>query len=203
MGRLKFKLELGFAEVISFLALVVSCVALWLSYQSNEGLIIQGGGIVQTAMIKGERSNQCKFVLAVPVSFHNSGKKAVSLERIAPPDHSQTVMFASGEKLEFGESPKYKQYISHTGIGVIPSVWLSQVMSMREFEPSHSYIGDLIRPSETYSFYRVLVIESAKELDALIQPHVFLSLDVKFSNGQVESVNNAIGLDISTNQKCS
>ncbi|OLQ88275.1 hypothetical protein BIY22_08915 [Vibrio panuliri] len=200
---MKFKLELGFAEVISFLALIVSCIALWLSFKSGEGLIIQGGGLVQTAVISDDQKNQCKFVLAVPVTFHNSGKKAVSLERIAPPEHSQSVMFASGHELEFTKSPKYKQYLSNSGIGVIPSMWLSQVSSMREFVPSHNYIGDLIRPNETYSFYRVLVIDSTDEVSQLIDPKVFLSLEIKFSNGQVEHVNNAIEIDLSANQKCS
>ncbi|PMO69129.1 hypothetical protein [Vibrio splendidus] len=199
----KIKKEVGIAEIISFFALVMSGVAIWFSYQSNEAFIVQGGGLIQTSTIKDYKTGQCNFVLAMPITFHNSGKKAVSLKQLAPSDDLDSIFFASGKSLIPAKNIKFKQYLSFTGIGAVSSMWLSQVTSGGEFKPSYNHIDDLIRPNETYQFYRVVVIDSVNELKQLETPRVFLSLNAIFSNDQVQSVNSAINLDLSVNQQCS
>ncbi|MEC4724278.1 hypothetical protein HWQ46_01785 [Shewanella sp. D64] len=193
---IKFKNEVGIAEVFSFLALVISGFALFESSKANDGFIVEGGGLVQTALIHDDESNQCQMLLAFPHNFHNSGKKSVSLKQLTPSKDLNTVFFtSSGGEHELNSL----LYFSKSGEEGIPQEWHLQVKSMREFKPSYNHISDLIKPGESYNFYTVISVNLS---DIIIQENSFayLAFNAIFSNGQEFTRNNAVSLN--TNMKC-
>ncbi|MGD2118229.1 MAG: hypothetical protein PVG66_07715 [Chromatiales bacterium] len=195
----KVRKEIGLSELIAFGALVISGLAYWNSSHSDRAYIVQGGGTVQIATIKDEA---CSYVMAFPVEFHNSGKQAVSLEQLAPHKDIEAVLFSDGESILPAESIIYKTYLSSTAIGVIPSFWLKEIKNKEQFKPSFNHISDLIRPSHSYRFYVILLIDPYSQLKPYNNLSAHLTFDAVFSNGQSLPIATAVSVSTYDAKKC-
>ena len=195
---MKFRREFGLSEIISLGALVLSGFALWYSSQSNEGHIIQGGGAVQLATLK---ESGCVYAMSFPVEFHNSGKKAVALKQLTPIESISTVLISLDNKFE--KNIKYKIYLSNSGIGPVPMLWLQKIHAQKEFEPSYKHIDDLIHPGDSYRFNVILLIEPYSQINGYSKPTVFVGFNAVFSNGQNLPVRTSVEISEYKEGKCS
>ena len=195
---MKFRKEFGLSEIISLGALVLSGFAFWYSSQSNEGHIIQGGGAVQLATIK---ESGCVYAMSFPVEFHNSGKKAVALKQLTPPDSVSIVLISLDKTID--KSIKYKIYLSNSGIGPVPTLWLQKIHAQHEFEPSYKHIDNLIYPGDSYRFNVILLIEPYSQLKGHLKPVAFVAFNAVFSNGQNLPIRTSVEINGYQKEKCS
>ena len=61
---------------------MISGLALWLSHNANDGFIVQGGGSASVAVAVVE--DGCSVMVSLPLEFHNSGNRALTLRRFIP-----------------------------------------------------------------------------------------------------------------------
>ena len=195
----KFKKEIGWSEVIALGALILSGFAYKTSLDANKPFIVHGSGLIKYAEINRE---QCSYVLSVPVTFQNSGKEAVTLKQLYPDDSFPLINFVNHSEKDLDVKLPYKVYMANSSIGSVPFAWLEQVQRLPEFKASYKQIGELIRPSDSLSFYLTIVIDSKPELLNYKDLSAYLTLNARFSNEQVIPLNAAVELD-SIGAKCS
>ena len=192
---LKFKKEYGLSEIIAILAFVMSGVALYQSHKASEGYIVQGGGIVSVATVG------CDILSSIPVSFHNSGKKAVSLRRYIPAGVEKVLLVKSGEIIKHGK-PEYEFYITESQEGPIEfSLHNAKKIGPYDLE-SQSFIDSLIKPGETYEA-SILVLVKSENNEAPLVDIIMVAVDAEFGDGQVLEVRSSFNAQHNRSGRCS
>ncbi|MHA2937353.1 hypothetical protein ACXJY6_03545 [Vibrio sp. RC27] len=187
----KFRKEIGWSEIIALGALILSGLAYITSLNANKPFIVHGSGLINYAAINND---QCSYALSVPITFHNSGKQSVTLKQLLPDGDFPLVSFVNFSEKDLDMNLPYKVYMSNTSIGPVPLMWLEQIKTLPEFKASYKHIGELIRPSDSLSFYLNIVIEPNKNLTKYKNISAFLTLKASFSNDQIIPLNAAVEL---------
>jgi hypothetical protein len=180
MGKVfKFKREVGYAEMISALAVLLSAFALWKSYQNDEGFIVQGSGTVITADLIAD----CQHVVTYPIQFHNSGKKAVVLERFTPAD-IRPVLFSSGGEAFKEEAIKYNLYLHRNYYYFDINEIYATIQNDNElYIKDYKFIGELILPGDTFQAAFVITINKKQKLPKPPK-RISIAINTKFGNKQ-------------------
>jgi len=181
----KGNLELSFTikkeiDIFALLAILISVAAFWQSYKSNDGYIVKGGGLV---LVHPYKSSTCNVLFSIPVSYHNSGKRAVTLKRFIP-SHLPKVMFTKSEKIITKVAIDYKFYILEGNI-TKPSEVLRKLEKTNEY-PLDSYkeFGVLIKPNEVYEASIIITAQNYSN-NKYIFDDIMVAVDVEFENGQI------------------
>lgn len=175
----KFKREIGYPEIISIVAILLSAFAIWKSHQNDEGFIVQGSSTVTTTNLIGD----CLYVVTYPIQFHNSGKKAVSLERFIPAG-IKPIMFSSGGEILKEEEIKSNLYLhrnyNNFNINEIhKTIQSNNKLSLSDYK----FMRKLILPGDTFNAAFVITIDKKQQLPKLPN-HIFVAINTEFSNNQ-------------------
>jgi hypothetical protein len=195
---MKIKKEITLSDVLAFLALIISSYSIWYNIQSNKGYIIQGGGFSHYTTIK--ENDNCSFVISIPIQFHNSGKKAVTLEQLTPPTNKKFIIF-SNQNTILKNNLKYQIYMSKTDIGVIPSMWIKKIKSYEEFQPGYKFIQKLIKPNHSYTFFLILVMDINQNFN-YDKLYTYINFQALFGNEQKIEIKKAIDIDVKKIKDC-
>lgn len=183
--------------MFAFIALLISTAAFWQSYKSNDGYIVKGGG---RALVYPYKRTSCNMLVSIPVSYHNSGKRAVTLERFIP-SNVPKVIFTKNQKLIKELVVNYKFYILE-GNDTNPSQILSKLEINNEYPLDYyKQLGVLIKPNEVYEANLILTAQNY-ENNTRIFDDVMVAVDVEFGNGQIIEHRSAIGLKSNTSTIC-
>jgi hypothetical protein len=194
----KFKKEMGWAEVLAFFALIISCISLWQSSKDGEGHIIQGSGTVSAGTVKAE---ECVFIIALPIEFNNSGKQSVSLDRFKK-TAINPVLFSKDGKIDSSNNIKFEMYFSGNNYPGNIQYFLNVIRTGQVFKPDEkAMIGQLIYPGTSYRKYIALVAHTYVD-KTNIADNILIAFDAEFSNGQVLPVRAAIPITPYQNSGC-
>lgn len=178
MKIFKFKKELGWAEIISFLALLVSVAALWISSTSNKPYIVKGSGLISATTVKS--SNICYYIISIPIEFHNSSNTAVTFRRFIPSEISSVIF---GKEKMLLDSPKndYELYLVDKNVrkNDIARVKSSQIININ----SYQFTDKLILPGSSYKKNLILITKPYKD-NKNIADSIYFSVIAEFGNGQ-------------------
>jgi len=190
--RFTIKEEVGLSDVFTLFALVISAAAFWLSYKSNDGYIVKGGGRV---VVHPYKTLTCNILLSIPVSYHNSGKRAVTLRRFIPADVPK-VIFTKNQKMIKEVEADYKFYILE-GNFTKPSNILTQLENVAEYPlDSYKHLGVLIKPNEVYEASLIITAQNYNN-NKIIFDDVMVAVNVEFENGQ--SLEHRLAVDVKSN----
>lgn len=179
-------------DLFAVLALLISAAAFWQSYKSNDGYIVKGGGLV---LVHSYKNTTCNVLLSIPVSYHNSGKRAVALKRFIPSSVPKA-MFTKNQEIIQDVMVDYKFYILEGNI-TKPSEILSKLEISAEYPlDSYKHYGVLIKPNEVYEANIIITAQNYKD-KKFIFDDIIVNVDVEFENGQILEHRSAI--DTTTN----
>ena len=196
-----FRKDIGFSEIIALAALAISGFALYASLQASKAIVVPGSGAVRLDRVSNS-AGDCRYVAIFPFQFHNSGGRAVALERISPPENLlPSVVFVSGNLVLPEDAVSYEMYLSQSETHSVSGDSFARLRAGPEFRPSYDLIGDLIEPGGSRSFEIVLLVDSlaSRSRDETM---LMLAFDVSFANGQTWPVRQAVRLDASLTQTC-
>lgn len=186
-------------DLIALLALVISGIALWLSYQSTDGYIVEGGGRV---LVHPYIDKSCQMLVSIPVSFHNSGKRAVSLQRFIPTENVPPIIFLKNKEIIKEVGVGYKLHIFEEKI-LTPTHIFNLLKTTPEYSlESYRYFDKLIKPGDTFETSFVITAQDHINGEKLFDD-VMVAIDTEFSNGQVIEHRAAIDLKTNSLRVCS
>lgn len=185
----QFKKEISITDIIAIFAIIISCISLWKSFEPDDGFIVSGGGILNS---KIEYDGDCHYLLSIPVEYHNSGKRALTLRRFVTDDLPK-VLFLKSNSLNTDEPLlTYKSYQVNNASDLSYG-WLKHLSKLPQFQPEKSFYFDgLIKPGDSF-VTNIVVDVLAYEKGVVLADSIAIAFDAEFSNGQV------IPLRISTN----
>ncbi|MGF1713348.1 hypothetical protein L4D08_00365 [Photobacterium chitinilyticum] len=196
---MKFKKEFSLSDVIASLALIVSAVAFWQSYKANDGFIVQGGG---PALVSGIK-NECSVMVTIPLEFHNSGKRALTLRRFTPAE-IDNVLFVNGNKIDIERRISYEFYISSEEYSNTNEL-LQKVRKIGEYDLSkYASSNYLIEPGKVFKT-NVIVVSRPFSNKVQLADRIFVAFNTEFSNGQTVELRSGIDISVpeSMRIKCS
>lgn len=186
------KKEIGLSDLFALFALTISAAAFWQSYKSNDGYIVKGGGLV---LVHPYKNSTCNILLSIPVSYHNSGKRAVTLKRFMPSDVPKAI-FTKNQKIIKEVKVDYKFYILE-GNHTKPRNIFSKLEKITEYPlDSYKQLGALIKPNEVYEASLIITAQNYKN-NKRIFDDVMVAVDVEFENGQ--SLEHRLAIDLKSN----
>ncbi|MBY6191988.1 hypothetical protein KUV22_16290, partial [Microbulbifer agarilyticus] len=195
--NLKFKNEYGLSDIVAIFAFLMSGLALYQSYKANEGYIVQGGGPVAVGIVD---RNTCEMLASIPIIFHNSGKRAVSLRRYVPAGIDE-VLFVKDGKIIKDRNPTYDFYISgKQDESMIETLQKAKKFGVYDLD-SYSFIDTLIEPGEIHEASIIILIHSMDNKLPLID-RMMVATDVEFGNGQTLEIRSAFNAQVSTPERC-
>jgi hypothetical protein len=170
--------------------------------QVAPAVIDQGGGAVTTGAYK-LINGSCRYAMAKPMTFRNSGEQSVTLEQLARPLGIKPV-YISGENAEVYEgsiepqvflTPEY----SSNQLGLTAA----ELSKQRTFIPSFQRIGDQIEPGETYTVYLVIIIDISPDFSSFGVLAATVRVDAIFSNNQISTIEESIPISRNVLENCS
>ena len=154
---------------------------MWKSFQPDDGFIVSGGGPLNS---KIEYDGKCHYLLSIPVEFHNSGKRALTLQRFVTIDLPKVIFIKSNGSIVSEPSLTYKSYQVNNGSNLAYG-WLKHLSNLQQFQPEKSFLtNNLIKPGDTFFTNIVVDVVAYKEGKPLADT-IAISFDAEFSNGQV------------------
>lgn len=184
-------------DLIALLALMISGIALWLSYQSTDGHIVKGGGRV---LVHPYIDRSCQMLVSIPVSYHNSGKRAVSLQRFIPAEDVPSIIFLKNKEI-IKEVVSYKLHIFEEKV-LTPTHMFNLLETTPEYSlESYRYLDILIKPGDTFEASFVITAQDHINGKKLFDD-VMVAIGTEFSNGQVIEHRSAINLETDSLRVC-
>ncbi len=174
-------------------------MALWIASSLNSAYIVQGSGLISAATIK---SNDCLYVLSIPIEFHNSGNTAVTFRRFVPSE-IPSVIFGKNKKLLNSPKNDFELYLSNESIDYnnLPR-WLKRVQASQIIDlSSYQFSDQLVPPKSSFKKYLVLITKPYKDNDN-IADRIYFSIFSEFGNEQKLPFNFLTDVESYINTSC-
>ncbi|MCC2617354.1 hypothetical protein LJ739_13970 [Aestuariibacter halophilus] len=185
-------------DLVAIFALGVSAVALWQSYQSNDGYIVKGG---DRALVLPYKVGDCQTLVSIPVSFHNSGKRAVSLERFIPADNVPSLIFLKNQEIVEEVNVNYKLHIFEGKLHS-PKMIFNLLKTTPEYPlESFKHLNKLIKPGDSFEASFVVTAQDYVNGEKVLD-YIMVAIDAEFSNGQLLENRSAIDLKTNSSRVC-
>ena len=186
------KKEIGISDLFSLVAVIISAAAFWQSYKSNDAFIVKG---TQKTLVHPYKDSKCNMLVSIPVSYHNSGKRAVPLNRFVPADVPKAI-FLKNRNIVEEVDVDYRFYILEGNL-VNPNEILTLLNKTNEYPlESFKHFGALIKPNEVYEASIVIHAQDHANGERIFDD-VMVAVDVEFGNGQI--IEHRAGIDLKTN----
>jgi hypothetical protein len=177
----QLKKEISITDFIALFAIIISCISLWKSFQPDDGFIVSGGGLLNS---KIEYDGKCHYLLSIPVEYHNSGKRALTLQRFVTIDLPKVLFIKSNGSVISEPLLTYKSYQVNNGSNLAYG-WLKHLSKLPQFQPEKSFsTNNLIKPGDTF-FTNIVVDVVVYQKGKALADSIAVAFDAEFSNGQV------------------
>lgn len=197
----KFKKEIGFAELIAALALVLSGFAVWQAQQATSPFVILGLGDNRVGAFRDEESNTCKMLLHAPVEFNNSGQRSATLDRISSPIGVPAVWFLKNGELVKDVNISFDVYLLRAPLEHI-EVWPVLSKGLRPISFSETvFLSKIIPPNSSLTLNFVVTAEIYEGLNS-IADQILLGMDVSDQGGKTHEIRIALELDHISTRAC-
>ena len=163
------------------------------SGQAVNEVIVQG----QNTPLHGAYTRvngACRYAVSQPVTFHNSGRRAVTLDQLAP-------VFGVKPLIIFGENARdmshsidsqmfFTSEFNRSQLGLTAK----QLMQQRTFVPSYERVGDQIESGEIYTFYINILVDVMPGPDRARALAASVNIGAIFNNRQILTVEPTVRL---------
>ena len=188
---MQFERKVTVSDIVAVIALLVSLLALFVSYRANNPYIVFGVEDLRFGAAPSAIAGECDVLLSYSVEFNNSGQRSATLERISALDNLPPVLLSKNAQ------------ILPEGLVSLEVYMLSSPLEMIEFWPtlrrnlapidldSPFFLSTIVAPNSTVTLHFVVVMDLF-EGDDLKADQILLSSLVTDSAGGNHQIKMAL-----------
>ena len=201
MKMFKIKIEVGFSDLISFIAVIISTIALWQSCEALKPYLVIGAGNYQIGKISDEKSGKCQVVVDLPTILNNSGKKATVIKRISLGEDIPIARFSLKDQMIDDGDIKYELYLLKENMKHI-QYWNLIKEKNKPINIKLPFSPQIIiPPNSSYTLNFVLSAE-VFEKSVQIADRIYIGLDIEDDNRKIYPLRSSFILPEITNGTC-